>query len=183
MTPAGAHGRLRQAARAVAAAVLAAAAVAGAAGAAGGCARPGTLDGSISATIPLGFDDVELVLDDDGALLVRYLDEVSYPEVAYEGTNTVAELRVTADVGGMVAGEPLDVTGAAEVARYVIVLTDDDEIVQDARLFPEIFAAELTLDAVPRAVGDACAGRFRVIFVDGTTLRGTFDGVLVAPSY
>ena len=160
--------------------VLAAVALA----AASGCAPvPGSLEGSISASFDLRYDHLELVADEGPSLVIRYLDDVSYDVVAYDGTNTVAELRIGGPLDGAVAGEPIDVTDLVELDRFVMVLTPDNEVVQDGRTYPDVYVAEVTFDELGTAAGEACAGRLRVIFQDGTTLRGTFDGDLVPPSF
>ncbi len=161
----------------------AAAALGGLLAIAAGCAAaPGSLEGSVSADFDLRYDDLEIVRDGP-VLTIRYLREVRFDQVAYAGTNTVAEVRLEGDPGPVTLGESLDVTGLLELERYVMTITPANEVVQDDRDFPEIYVAEMVFDVIGALPGEPCAGSFRVIFTDGETLRGSFEGDLAAPAF
>jgi len=167
------RGALHTAAALAAAAALATAAT--------GCgSSPNTLEGSVSAEFDLAFESVE-VDTSLNEITVRYLEPVDILMYGYHATNSVAEISLSGDADGWVLGEPIDVTGVIEVARYVMVLDENDEIVQDDREFPEIYTAEATFDAIGETAGEPVAGHFRVIFIDGSTLRGSFEALPSEP--
>jgi hypothetical protein len=145
-----------------------------------GCLDHSSLDGSVSEVFDLSFDRVEI--EGDGELLIiRYLADVEYPEVAYYATNTVAELAIEVGPDGWKTDGPEDVTDRLELERYVMTMDEEEEIVEDGRDFPVIYVAEVTFDVLGGSPGEEVVGAFRIIFVDGATLRGSFAGPLLAP--
>lgn len=144
-----------------------------------GCGTDGNfLEGSISRRFAIEYDFVELRLQ-TGNLAVLYQDNVEYIEVGYEATNTVAELVFYELPAATQLGEWLDVTDKVEVNRYVIVMPEKYLISQDERPFPEINHAEAVLfELNEQQSATRVCGQFSIGFIDGSTLRGGFEGWL-----
>jgi hypothetical protein len=132
------------------------------------------LEGSIGNDLNLGFDYVEVMREED-SMVVEYLDEVSYPQASYQGTNTPVKLTVFLLPTEDQLDEELDVTDSVELDRYVIVLRDGHIIEQDTRQFPEVRDATVTFFWLSDEPVEAAGGEFSVVFVEGSTLRGGFN--------
>jgi len=134
------------------------------------------LEGSITQRFELGFDFTEIALI-DGALRVRFQDNVEYMEVGYEATNTVLELILEPLPEGNAPDEEwLDVSSNIELNRYVIIMPEKYLIIQDERRFPLVYQAEIVFSCPGSATGERIVGQFHIVFEEGSTMRGGFAG-------
>jgi hypothetical protein len=144
-----------------------------------GCSPDGNfLEGSISRRFAIEFDFVELRQQAEN-ISILYQDNVEYIEVGYEATNTVAELVISQLPAATQKDEWLDVTETIEINRYVIIMPEKYMVSQDERPFPEINHAEAVFfDLSEQQSGTRVCGQFSIGFIDGSTLRGGFEGRL-----
>lgn len=126
------------------------------------CGSDNVLEGSISESISLNFDRVD-ILKQGQSLRIEYIREVS------GGTNKAAMLIL--DTTGLSLTDDAvlkDDTFMAKVELQRLTSAGDE--------FPEISSGELRFFKFAFSEGDTVDGEFNVFFVNGRTLHGEFKG-------
>jgi len=129
------------------------------------------LVGSISEQADLAFDEVraEWLLDQ---LAIRFVD-VGASLSSDAARLTVPEVKA-------IEGQDLDVAKDVLVEHFRYSWDDQGRLIT-GEPFPAVDYGVLRFSKVSKKLGERVAGSFSVVFVNGDTLSGDFDGEVVAP--
>ncbi len=129
------------------------------------CGADVSLDGSISASYPLDFDQL-LLRKQETYLLIEYL------KAAVDGQEKIC--KVIVDTNGVALGKGSELKGL-EFASHVWV----QRVALKGGDFPAIDHGELQLDEIHFTADGKARGSFSVVFDGGRDLHGHFAGALV----
>jgi hypothetical protein len=155
--------------------IVAAAAVA--CGLAAGCGpQPNSLEGSISESHDLHFDEVELrFFTDQSVYQLSYFNSLDKDDPT-AGKDTVAKITFDEPEGGVKVDAEIDLKADAEEARIERVTAKND-------VFPTDFDKGVLTFHTKAEAKKTVSGEFAVTFNNGKTLDGTFETKLENASF